>query len=416
MGLFLNKQKVFISHKRIDGTASPEAILLKQMLDENVYLDNFIDVHEDTLGDFPEFLSLKINASDSFVFLIPSDGNISFLYNEEGWVYKEIKIATLKYLMSLGNTKKTSFQILPITFSESFNWPDNLPNSISTIGSFDICRLSLNEKPDNIQTELAKALNIQPRSRINWLRCAFIFVLVLFAIFWSAGFVKQTAEDKLNERRITFIKNSIDGKIANRIRPFLIIPSEDRTPFDDSIYHFFELRDRYYNTLKTLQSIDDKIVNWNDFSKENVMKILTDQMGCLDSIQIVKKQMPSDVYFPTAIDTTVLGGLLLYHLTINAGNDIINQSSLLLDMYRNHNKKLERVVDRSSSVLHDAKAYYNAGDLRNTIKIVAKYTENFDYWDLINQSTILFEEMAKLGNIYLTVPWRDSMYKKYIYR
>ena len=131
MGLFLKKQKVFISHKRIEGSASAEAVFLKLLLDKTTFLDAFMDVHEDTLGEFPLVLREKIYQSNSFIFLIPFDGNVSFLNNPDGWVYKEINHATYKYMIASGKSPQRPFQILPVTFSNKFEWTSDLPKSIS---------------------------------------------------------------------------------------------------------------------------------------------------------------------------------------------------------------------------------------------------------------------------------------------
>lgn len=80
MGIFLNKHKIFVSHKRENGDASADALLIKDYLDKKFLLHTFMDVHEDTLGEFPQRLKEEINSSQTFIFIIPSDGNISFLF------------------------------------------------------------------------------------------------------------------------------------------------------------------------------------------------------------------------------------------------------------------------------------------------------------------------------------------------
>lgn len=51
---FLLKQiQAFISHKRINGQASPEAILVKKALDTDVTFNAFMDVREEYIGNSP---------------------------------------------------------------------------------------------------------------------------------------------------------------------------------------------------------------------------------------------------------------------------------------------------------------------------------------------------------------------------
>ena len=54
------KIKVFISHKRTEGQASTEAILIKEALDKKKVYDSFMDVREDYIGNFPTVLQNKI--------------------------------------------------------------------------------------------------------------------------------------------------------------------------------------------------------------------------------------------------------------------------------------------------------------------------------------------------------------------
>lgn len=403
MSYFINKQKVFISHKRIDGTASAEAVLLKQLLDDNRYLDVFMDVHEDTLGEFPESLSKKIDNSDSFVFLIPSDGNVSFLYDKEGWVYQEINYSTSKYLMALG-TDKTRIQILPITFSKSFEWPDNLPKTISTIGAFEICRLNINKNPEEIQKKLANALNIHPRNRINWLGCAIFSILVALTTLFCVKLIKHYAEDSINEKRITFIKNSFSGKIANRIQPALITSANERIPLEDSICNFFKLRDLFYQKVEALPVINYRILRNDSFSIDNMGMIYKEYIDCgeLSEILLVKTKYLLAAFFPFSIDTTDIGNQDIIKTT-----NLINQYEIVSDQLKYALKVSNIERERESIIYRDFNVFYDAKNNRKALQCAARFVCDYRYWDDINQKSILFEELAKECNMYLLSPWRE---------
>lgn len=409
MGLFIKKQKVFISHKRVDGTASPEAVLIKQLLDENRYLETFMDVHEDTLGEFPAFLNKKIGESDSFVFLIPSDGNVSFLFNRDGWVYKELFESTSRYLMSLGNNNKNSIQILPVTFSKTFEWPDNLPKSISTIVDFKICRLNLNDQLIETHVKLAKALNIQPRSRINWWGIAIFAALVTIVSFFGVISIKHIAEERKYDNRIEFIKNSFEGRIANRIQPALIIPLDERTQLVDSIYNFFELRDKYYNDIKTMPVIKPKYINADMFSKTIISETYDAYINNLILGQTIKDYIKK-----------IINGI---NNSINRIDiDAVNQLDALFmsydfekmfDIYAVIEDILDDLLKISDGVLNKmsfykkyVNDYFKEGNYKKALKYAARISSDYTSWYERDQTVLLLEEMAKLCNLYLTGSFR----------
>ena len=400
MGIFVKKQKVFISHKRIDGTASAEAVLLKEFLDSNRYLDVFMDVHEDTLGEFPSFLQKKINDSDIFVFLIPSDGNVSFLYNKDGWVYKEINSATTKYLMALGNTNTKPIQLLPITFGKSFyKLPDDLPKSISTIADMKLCRLSLNDKMEITQKKLAKELNIQPRNRINKFGVLIFCLFVTFATFLGVNFIKNNIVDDINIKRLTFIKSSFSGRIANKIQPTLITSANERIPLEDSIYNFFKLRDQFYQKVEALPVINYRILRNDNFSIDNMHKIYQEYEDCgkLSELLLVKtKYLHAADFFPFSIDTTDICNQDIINIT-----NLINQYEIVSDQLKYALKvsKIER--ERESIIYRDFNVFYDAKNYRKALQCAARFVCDYRYWDDINQKSILFEESAKEYNMYL---------------
>ena len=69
----LKKIKVFISHKRTEGQASTEAILIKEALDKKKVYDSFMDVREDYIGNFPTVLQNKIKECDVFIIVFTGD-------------------------------------------------------------------------------------------------------------------------------------------------------------------------------------------------------------------------------------------------------------------------------------------------------------------------------------------------------
>lgn len=131
---FLKQTQAFISHKRMNGQASPEAILIKNALDTDATFNAFMDVREEYIGQFPNKLREKILSSRVFLLILPTTNDISFLFNKGNWVRKEISIA-----LSINEIKDDSIKIIPIAFNKDFTWPDkNELEEISPIVDYNI--------------------------------------------------------------------------------------------------------------------------------------------------------------------------------------------------------------------------------------------------------------------------------------
>lgn len=115
----LKKIKVFISHKRTEGQASTEAILIKEALDKKRVYDSFMDVREDYIGNFPTVLQNKIKECDVFIIVFTGD-KADYLQNENNWVHKEIH-----YALNYKDLQNKPARIIPIVFNNKFKYPDN---------------------------------------------------------------------------------------------------------------------------------------------------------------------------------------------------------------------------------------------------------------------------------------------------
>ena len=412
MSLFLKKQKVFISHKRINGTASPEAVLLKQLLDENCFLENFLDIHEDTLGEFPSSLRKKINSSDSFIFLIPTDGDISFLDNLEGWFYKEIDCSTYRYLIASGNSDMLPFQILPVTFSNSFDWPEELPQGISVIKSFDICRLNLNDKPEEIQTKLAKALNIQTRRRIYWWKVVTFISLLLLTIVLGVKIIKHIIVDRVNEKRVEFIKSSFDGRIATGIQPAIVVSTDEYTSLDSTIYEFFALRDKFHIKVRTLPAVSPSIIRLDDFSLyviNDAYSARTEIFEYSVELQTYTQLIANNFPIPSTSDTSMIIKLLNYNSDFQTISDVMSELNHKTGYNLDLLKRAKNRYDESSS---KAIEYVYSEKKEKAMKYYARCFDDYLFWFFMDQSAELYEETARLCNMYLTGPWRYMLLEK----
>lgn len=404
MGLFLKKQKVFISHKRIDGSASAEAVFLKSLLDKNLFLDTFMDIHEDTLGEFPLKLREKIYQSNSFIFLIPFDGNVSFLNNPDGWVYKEIDQATYKYMIASGESQKKAFQILPITFSNRFEWPSDLPKSISIISQFDICKLNLNDKPAVIKNKLKRALHNQARRSINWLGVTIFTIMITISALFGIKQIAKEREDSINTKRVALIKDTFASINASKIQPSFIIPIDERSPLEDSIYHFFVLRDQFYNIVEKLPMLDLGIVKDDTFTAKKI-KWARDAHGkALQPCAELTYYVAGIVKFANHINDKSLDkrySSLINRLNVDDYDAINKQVIVVGNQAESLNPLTEEATAIRDKLGYEIDYYLYEGKIKKALKKAILYCDNYKCWELLDEERVYFEETAKLCNYLL---------------
>lgn len=407
MNLFLKKQKVFISHKRIDGGVSVDAVLLKRMLEKNQSLDIYMDIQEKSSGEFPSMINDEIRKSNSFIFLIPFDGDVSFLKEPDGWEYKEISDAIFKYEIMPIKSGRKSFQILPVTFSNSFEWPDDLPRDISKIRRFDIRKLNLNDRTEVIQKKLSRALYNKTHRSINWWVVAIISILVALIVLFCIRSIFNMQEYRMNENRVTFLKNKFQDKTASRIQPSFIIPVNERIPLVDSIYHFFELRDQFYDIVKTLPVINNSDIERNDDFTINVIKsVYFSYNSVYAPINELSSYSDGLVHFGSAIHNYNKQRNSIYsRFNHHDYAAIESQSKNIItwekDLDSSMEKKLMLYLVKFNVFLNNFNSGLKHGNVRKAFNAEIPFTQNNEFWEVINWETTKFEETAKLCNMIL---------------
>lgn len=408
MGLFLKKQKVFISHKRIDGGVSAEAVLLKHVLDKEHVLENFMDVQQETLGLFPATLNDEIRKSNSFIFLIPFDGDVSFLNNQDEWAYQEIRDALFKYKIMPVRSGQKSFQILPVTFSKSFEWADDLPQEISNITQFDICQINLNSKTEMIQRKIGKALHKAHRS-INWWGVAIAFFFVSISSILGFRHIVKTHDDRMIEERATYIKSQVLDIIDSKIQPLYIIPTNECIPLEDSIYRFFELRDQLYYIIQTLPVIQNTSIERNDKFTANVIKMVYNAYTSV-FIPIDEMRPYSDeiIHFGNTIYSSKKNSRyssLYIRLKESDYSNISSQAKDVINIDKDHDISMgflrEQCKFKFDEILKDVNSSIHQRNIRKSFKVAMQFTHNYEFWEFIHREMEKIEETAQLCNMIL---------------
>ena len=410
MGLFLKKQKVFISHNNIDGGVSAEVVLLKHILDKVNFLDNLMDVQQEIPGQYPETLNDKIRKSNSFIFLIPSNGDVSFLRNPDGWVYKEIYDALLKYDCMPNKSDRKSFQILPISFSNSFNnLPNDLPKDISEISKFHILHLNLNDKTEEIQKKVSRALHNKAHRSINWWGIVIVTILAVIYTFLGIRYINKLQEDRIVEERAAFIKTTIQDKIRSRIQPSYIIPYDERSPLEDSIYRFFELRDQFYYIVETLPIIKKTGIERNDgFTERTIMMVYNSFISSLTPIYELKLYSNRIITYGNEINAPNNKNqynLIHRRLKQDDYNAIARQTNNVINIGMDLDTSLEKLRMQYqinyNELFKTSNAYVGHRNIKKSFNKAIKFTDNYEYWDYINREITKVEETAKLCNMIL---------------
>lgn len=204
--------KIFISHKRQDGIASAEAILLYEILKKKPYYKVFMDVRESYIGEFPSVLSSKIKNSDIFILLLPPQ---EVLLNKEGWVYREIKTA-----LNSHEYKSMPKKILPIAFGATYDIPnkDDL-GEIKDLLNYNI--LFFDKNDPNAQSRLYKAIGFSWGFYLRRVIATLSVLLVL--IFGLYSIIKphvSTQTPEVVEYTAHLSKlNSLNSYVANASGP-----------------------------------------------------------------------------------------------------------------------------------------------------------------------------------------------------
>ena len=386
---------------------SAEAVLLKRILDKKHFLDNYMDIQQETSGLFPTALNDEIRRSNSFIFLIPFDGDVSFLNNQDEWAYQEIRDALFKYKIMPIRSGRKLFQILPVTFSKSFEWPDDLPQEISNITQFDICQLNLNNQTEVIQRKIGKALRKAHRS-IKWWAVAIAFFFVAFSALLGIRHIIKLHDERMIEERATYKKSLVLDIIDSKIQPSYIIPVNERISLEDSIYRFFELRDQFYYIIQTLPVIQNTGIERNDMFTVNAIKMV---YGAYTSVFVTMERLRlhSDaiIHFGNSINTMKNNryGSLYIRLKQNDYGFIANQAKYLVNIDKGNDISMEKLREqclfRFDEILKDVNSSLHHRNCRKSFKVATQFTHNYEFWEVVKRETTKYEETAKLCNMLL---------------
>lgn len=199
MSLF-KKKKVFLSHKRDLGNATPDAILIKESLVHNSTAKVFMDVTEDYLGSFPVTLKDKIKCSDAFVLVLPKASNYDYLCDPNNWVHKEIH-----YALTFKDAIHKPSRIIPVTFDPNFKFPSKEQlGEISEIADYSFIYFDTNNKES--AQKLVRALGIG-NGKLLKLSFYLIAAIVIITAFCSIFKEEKQIEPYHYEQTKTFVKS-----------------------------------------------------------------------------------------------------------------------------------------------------------------------------------------------------------------
>lgn len=271
MGLLFNKCRIFISHKRKNGQATPDTILIKDIFKQKWYFKPFIDVHEDTLGNFPDELRNRIEGSNVFVLVIPSNGDVSFLYDTTNWVYKEVHHALLTNLLTPTKKDKKSdkIQILPVTTLQNFKWPQDPLPGIDKLKNYDVRYVDTSNP--NFKERLQNAIKFKPSHAINMKGWTIMFILLLGLVSFIYNKYMDYTEKKEITQKIELIKGLWEAQ-GHQIETVSIADSL-RTDFIDSLLDLQKDICNYYKLTEDFSTYDFKMAN-DHFSKKIILQTL----------------------------------------------------------------------------------------------------------------------------------------------
>lgn len=173
------KKKVFISHRRNDGQASTDAILVSECLKRYSSADIFMDVAEEYLGSFPKTLKEKIQKSDAFALVIPKSSDYGYLADPENWVHKEIH-----YALTYNDASNKPSRIVPVVFDRNFQFPPKEQlGDIAEIADFNFLYFDTNNS--EAAHRLVSALGLSRKSIIKTAALAITAILIFIAVVVS---------------------------------------------------------------------------------------------------------------------------------------------------------------------------------------------------------------------------------------
>lgn len=208
-------RRIFISHRRIEGKVSSTARMIANLLRKSIYNYVFLDVDEDYAAQFPDKLKDEIQKCDICILVLPDNGDLSFLYDPNNWVRKEIECAI--------HNKKS---ILPITTGQNFQWPSDLPESLKglshnasgTYGGLHVICYDTNHEAESIKRINKIIKRIKPQNFFNFIasntptKTAITFIILLCIGIWIYQ-TSNTEDNKKEEQELTAdLPENTDGE------------------------------------------------------------------------------------------------------------------------------------------------------------------------------------------------------------
>lgn len=243
---FVKRCKIFISHKRENGQARPETLLIYSSFESKIKYHARIDVRESYLGSFPDRLRSMIQESDVFIVVLPKDKNLEFLRDSTNWVYQEIQ-----YALTL--VKNGKLQILPVAFTPNFRWADyQLDENISELKNYSIMYFDTNDRDasskllDSIKYPISKLINFK----------LFGIYILLFAALISYPAYRHIS----NQIRESMIVKTLMLADSLSKDTYVAIPDSILGNADvQKIVKIRKLSLEYFSSLSRLKQLDRKL-------------------------------------------------------------------------------------------------------------------------------------------------------------
>lgn len=250
MELFVKKCKIFVSHKRHNGEVSTETRLIKRELDANRYkYSTFLDIHEDHLDYFPLRLKKEIENCNVFLWVVPEDGDVSFLLDKNNWVRKEIQTALVQHLL-----KDNNYKILPVAINRNLNWEkysDAELGEIAEIKNYDIKYLNISSK--NISRELYESIGYKTKDNLHIGNLVVALFLLLFLLGFTTTKIYKRYEFQQKKEKIEMLQQVWRGQHKTQLEPIVLTDSISQLFSSDldkirlSIDSFCVLTEEYSN-------------------------------------------------------------------------------------------------------------------------------------------------------------------------
>lgn len=217
------RKRIFISHKRNNGQATTDAILIKDIITKEVTPQVFMDVTEDYLGKFPDTLKNEIKKSNVFILVLPSTEKTSFLCDPDNWVHKEIK-----YALTFKDANNKPSKIIPIVFDKDFKFPPR--ESLGDIA--DITNYSFLYFDTNSKDSISKLKRAIGSTTPKWLKPLFLIITSILLIVAGIKYINPDTvipDTPLNQESITFKEtlnklnsfNTFNDECSNALNQYL---------------------------------------------------------------------------------------------------------------------------------------------------------------------------------------------------